>query len=225
MMEEKLKQLVDLNPEITLHHVNDKPFLNYGKVLSGYQFDEVIAIMKQTEIPEEGNVYFTSITELEKTEVRGKIQSQLYGGMEIQIGYCNGRNSSLNGLEYHKGSEVNVAATDLVLLLGKVQDIKDNKYSSERVEGFFIPEGTAVEMYQTTLHFAPCKVTKDGFKCIVILPKGTNEPLQKRTDKIMNEDDLLFMTNKWLLAHPERKILVDKGAYPGIQGKNLLIKF
>lgn len=224
-MEEKLKELIELNPNISLYHVNDELFLNYGKVLSNYDFDEMIQIMNQTKIPQDGNVYFTSIPELEDASVKKKLQMHLYGGMDIQVGYCNGRNSNLNGLEFHKGSEVNVAVTDLVLLLGKVQDIKDNKYSSEQIEGFFIPKGTAVEIYQTTLHFAPCKVTEDGFKCIVILPKGTNEPLQEQTEIMMSEDALLFMKNKWLLAHPERKILIDKGAYPGIDGENHFLTY
>ena len=46
--------------------------------------------------------------------------------MPIQIGYCNGPNSTLNGLEYHKSSEINIAITDMVLLLGKVQEVENN---------------------------------------------------------------------------------------------------
>ena len=46
--------------------------------------------------------------------------SKSFGEMEIQIGYCNGHNSMLNALEYHKSSEINVAATDAVLLLGSI---------------------------------------------------------------------------------------------------------
>jgi len=224
-MEERMTKLQALNPHLSLFYVQSEAFRPYGRILNGYDFNEVLQRMKQTAIPAEGNIYLTSVKHLEQTAIKGQLQQHLYGGMEIQIGYCNGRNSNLNGLEYHKGSEINVAVTDLVLLLGKVQDIRDSKYSTEHIQAFFIPQGTAVELYQTTLHFAPCKVTDDGFKCIIILPKGTNEPLEHKSEAITEEDELLFMTNKWLLAHPERKILIDWGAYPGIVGDNILMMY
>jgi len=224
-MEKRMTKLQALNPHLSLFSVLSEAFRPYGRILKGYDFNEVMQRMKQTDIPAEGNIYLTSVKHLEQTAIKRQLQQHLYGGMEIQIGYCNGRNSNLNGLEYHKGSEINVAVTDLVLLLGKVQDIRNNKYSTEHIQAFFLPQGTAVELYQTTLHFAPCKVTDDGFKCIVVLPKGTNEPLEHKSEVITEEDELLFMTNKWLLAHPERKILIDRGAYPGIVGDNILMMY
>jgi len=107
-------------------------------------------------------------------------------------------------------------------LVGKLQDVVDGKYKSEDVEAFFVPKGVALQLYETTLHFAPCKTETEGFKCIVILPRGTNEPLEN--DKTKYGDKLLFARNKWLLAHPERKPLMEKGAWPGITGDNIEIK-
>ena len=43
--------------------------------------------------------------------------------MPIQIGYCNGNNNKLNGLEYHRDSEINIAVTDMVLMIGMEQDL------------------------------------------------------------------------------------------------------
>lgn len=224
-MREKLKELQALNPHVPLYTVDDEAFRPYGKVLTGYNFEEVLKLMEKSPMPQEGNTYVTSVEELEKTSVKQTLQELMYGGMDIQIGYCNGRNSNLNGLEYHKGSEINVAVTDLVLLLGKVQDIRENSYSTEHIQGFVIPRGTAVELYATTLHFAPCKVSDEGFKCVVILPKGTNEPLTGRPKQVTAEDRLLFMRNKWLLAHPERTPLLERGAHPGIIGANIAINY
>lgn len=224
-MEDRLRFIQQLNSDIRLHSIDDGAFRLFGKVLTGYDFSEVIAVMNDIAVPEEGNCYLASVNELEATAVKEQLQSGIYGSMEIQIGYCNGMNSNLNGLEYHKGSEINVAVTDLVLLLGSVQDIVHNQYSVEGVQGFYIPQGTVVELYQTTLHFAPCKVWDSGFKCIVILPKGTNEPLTQKADEFTEEDKLLYMRNKWLLAHPERQMLIDKGAYPGINGPNLRVNY
>ncbi|MGD6961241.1 MULTISPECIES: DUF4867 family protein [unclassified Fictibacillus] len=212
-----------------IEHVSDDSFKSYGKVITGYDFTRLMNTMKQsTKIPEHENVYVASEPILEDDLVKKQIETYFYGEMPAQIGYCNGRNSTLNGLEYHKGSEINIAVTDLVLLLGKVQDIENNTFHSNNVRAFFIPEGTAIEIYETTLHFAPCKVQESGFKCIVVLPKGTNEPLEvapAEREKSTDEDHLLFMKNKWLIAHPDRKQLIEKGAYPGIIGDNIEVLF
>ncbi|UOF89087.1 DUF4867 family protein [Fodinisporobacter ferrooxydans] len=214
-----------LNKHVNIFHISDQAFTPYGKKITNYDFTEMIHYMEETEIPAAENIYVPSVEHMEKIVVAQMVQKNHYGDMEIQVGYCNGRNSHLNGLEYHKGSEINVAATDMVLLLGNVQEIKKNRYDVKKIEGFFVPMGSAIELYQTTLHFAPCKVLDSGFKCIVILPRGTNTPLDKPIQKLTEEDELLFMRNKWLLAHPERKPLVEKGAYPGITGENIEIHF
>ncbi|MFS3930098.1 DUF4867 domain-containing protein [Priestia aryabhattai] len=219
----KFEQLKSLNSHLSFYHVEEKQFKNYGKVITDYNFDEIKAYMEEIQIPSEGNIYVASDSIMEEKSLKKQIEANSYGQMPIQIGYCNGLNTSLNGLEYHQGNEINFAVTDMVLLLGKVQDISEGLYDSKNVDAFFIPEGTAVELYGTTLHFAPCKVTDEGFKTIVILPKGTNEPLAGGVDS--KSDQLLFMKNKWLLAHPNRKILIDKGAHPGIKGDNIQVNY
>lgn len=213
------------NSELSIFHVQEDVFREYGKIKNDHDYYELNTYMSATTIPKEGNVYVASEITMEQSRLKRKIEETVYGGMSIQIGYCNGSNSNLNGLEYHKGSEINIAVTDLMLLLGKVQDIENNQYRSEKLKAFFIPKGTAIELYQTTLHFAPCKVTEDGFKCIVILQKGTNTPIEGTVKKATEEDELLFMKNKWLLAHPERKPLIDQGARAGIIGENIKVNF
>lgn len=61
-------------------------------------------------------IYVPSVDELEALDVAKELQNRAYGGLPIQIGYCNGHNKKLNAVEYHRNSEINVAATDLVLL-------------------------------------------------------------------------------------------------------------
>ncbi|MGL6023006.1 MAG: DUF4867 family protein, partial [Cetobacterium sp.] len=134
--------------------------------------------------------------------------------------------SFLNGLEYHKSSEINVAVTDLVLLLAKTTEIKESELDSSVVKAFLLPRGMAVELYSTTMHFAPCKVSNDGFKCIVILPKETNTDISLEDKDILTEEDkFLFKRNKWLLVHGDKQDLIAKGAFHGISGENLEIKF
>jgi hypothetical protein len=219
------QELKNVNTHISFNHVEDPKFKQYGRVLPDVDFEEILGYMKDSEIPQHENIYVPSVAQMEGTTLKEVIQTHIYGDMPIQIGYCNGRNSHLNGLEYHKGSEVNIAVTDFVLFLGRVQDIENNCYTSDNVDAFFIPEGTVVELYGTTLHFAPCKVTDEGFKAVVILPEGTNQPLDVHVEKRTAEDELLFMKNKWLLAHPERKPLMERGAYPGIKGENIEVNY
>ncbi len=211
--------------DVKIYSVFDDEFRTYGNIVEGYDFSELIEFMENhTDIPENGNVYFPSVEGLESCGVFSDIQSGIYGGMPIQIGYCNGRNSTYNGFEYHKCSEINIAVTDFVLVLGHSRQIKDNRFYVGDEKVFFVPEGTALEMFQTTLHLSPCKVCDEGFKDIVILARGTNTPLEKSAPK-NGEDRLLLQKNKWVIAHPEREPLIKQGAFAGLIGENKEIKY
>lgn len=215
-----LERLNKIN-NIPVLSVNDNSFRKYGRVVEGYDFSDLIEYMdKHTLVPESGNVYYPYIKEMEEMDIFKKVQDGLYGGMEIQIGYCNGKNSTYNGFEYHKGSEINIAVTDFVLVLGHLWDIVGNTYKVEDAKLFFVKKGTAIEMYETTLHLSPCKVFSDGFKDIVILPKGTNTPLESKSKSVNEEDKLLLLKNKWVIAHKDREPLIKQGAYPGLIGEN-----
>ena len=171
---ELLERLNQVN-DVPVTSVYDPAFAPFGRVVTGYDFSGLIGYMENcTEIPENGNIYKPSIPEMEALPVMEQVKNGLYGGMDIEIGYCNGRNTTYNGFEYHKGSEINVAVTDFMLVLGHVWEIKDNTYRVEDARVFFVPRGTAIEMYQTTLHLSPCRVCDEGFKGVVILPRGTN---------------------------------------------------
>lgn len=215
-----LERLNKIN-DIPVLNVNDNSFKRYGRVVNGYDFSELIEYMdKNTIIPESGNIYYPSITEMEEKNICKRVQDGLYGGMEIQIGYCNGKNSTYNGFEYHKGSEINIAVTDFVLVLGHLWDIENNTYNVEDAKLFFVKKGTAIEMYETTLHLSPCKVFDYGFKDIIILPKGTNTPLESQCKRVNEEDELLLLKNKWVIAHKDREPLIKQGAHPGLIGEN-----
>lgn len=207
--------------DVPVYSVFDSEFITYGRVVTGYDFSPLLSFMSEkTEIPENGNIYFPSSAEMENTQVKADIQNILYGGMPIQIGYCNGRNTTYNGFEYHKGSEINIAVTDFMLVLGHTYEIKDNQFDVKDARVFFVPEGTAIEMFSTTLHLSPCRTNDEGFRDIVILPEGTNTPLESKTEMSDSESKLLLMKNKWVIAHPEREPLIKQGAYPGVIGEN-----
>ena len=220
-----LERLNEVNG-VNVYSVFDDEFKPYGRIVKGYNFTELVDYMEnETEIPETGNVYVPSVEKMEKTAAFGIIEDALYGGMPIQIGYCNGRNTTYNGFEYHKGSEINFAVTDFVLVLGHTWQLKDNKFYVGDEKVFFVPKGTALEMYQTTLHLSPCRVCDSGFKDIVILPRGTNTPLENKVKTADNESVLLLQKNKWVIAHKDREPLIKQGAYAGLIGENKEIKY
>ncbi|MBR0510452.1 MAG: DUF4867 family protein [Clostridia bacterium] len=219
-------ELLNAKNDVTILPVTDPAFAPYGRIVEGIDFSAAIAYMEQnTPVPESGNIYVPGDETLEALPVCEEVRRSVFGGMPIQIGYCNGRNSTYNGFEYHKGSEVNVAVTDFMLVLGHVWQIRDNRFYVGEEQVFFIPAGTAVEMYATTLHLSPCKVTPDGFKDIVILPRGTNTPLASPPEDRTGENRLLLQTNKWVLSHPDREPLMKQGAFPGLVGENKELKY
>ena len=212
--------------DVKILSVEDQEFAGFGKILSGYDVMPLLSYMEsETTIPEEGNIYIASVPEMEETDVAKELQSIVYGGMPIQIGYCNGRNTTYNGFEYHKGSEINIAVNDFMLVLGHSYDIENNSYDISQAQVFFVPKGTVIEMYQTTLHLSPLRVCDEGFKDVVILPKGTNTPLKdeeknQRKNAGDLEQTLLLARNKWVIAHPDREPLIKQGAHPGVMGEN-----
>ena len=200
-----------------IQKVTDPAFRKYGQVLEGYDFTGLIKEMKHTPVPEDV-IYVPSVEELEALDIMKDLQNKGYGGLPVQIGYCNGHNKKLNAVEYHRNSEINVAVTDLVLLIGHQQDIElDHTYDTSKIEAFLVPAGTGIEVYATTLHYAPCHVNEGGFQCVVVLPKGTNTDLTFQTEKT-GEDSLMTAKNKWLIAHEDAKIA---GAFNGLKGENI----
>ena len=202
-----------------IQKVTDSAFRKYGQVLEGYDFTGLIKEMKHTPVPEDV-IYVPSVEELEALDIMKDLQNKGYGGLPVQIGYCNGHNKKLNAVEYHRNSEINVAVTDLVLLIGHQQDIEpDHTYDTSKIEAFLVPAGTGIEVYATTLHYAPCHVNEGGFQCVVVLPKGTNTDLTFQTEKT-GEDSLMTAKNKWLIAHEDAKI---EGAFNGLKGENITL--
>ncbi|MEI3412809.1 MAG: DUF4867 family protein [Blautia sp.] len=204
---------------MNIQKVTDQAFRKYGQVLEGYDFTGIIKEMKHTPVPEDV-IYVPSAEELEALDIIKDLQNKGYGGLPIQIGYCNGHNKKLNALEYHRNSEINIAVTDLILLIGCQQDVEpDHTYDTSKVEAFLVPAGTGIEVYATTLHYAPCHVNEGGFQCVVVLPKGTNTDLTFPTAKT-GEDKLMTAKNKWLIAHEDAKI---EGAFNGLKGENITL--
>ena len=202
-----------------IYSVTDAEFLPYGKVLEGYETAGLVEAMRQIALPDQGIAYKPGIASLESEPILEELRDRAYGGMPVQLGMCWGRNTKLNCLEYHKDSEINIGTEEFVLLLAKLEEVEDGVLDTAKVKAFRVPAGTVVEVYATTLHYAPCHLEAEkGFRVAVALTKGTN------TDKpecaVKNaEDKLLWARNKWLLAHAD-SAEAKQGAYIGLTGEN-----
>lgn len=207
---------------MVIKSLTDKEFKKYGQVLKNYDCSEILEKMKDTPLPK-NVIYEPSVKELEELSIAKELKEREFGELPIQIGYCNGDNYMLNAVEYHRTSEINIAVTDLILLIGCQRDVEDDySYDTANIEAFLVPAGTAIEVYATTLHYAPCNANKDGFKCVVVLPRDTNLPLENKPGKT-GEDALLFAKNKWLIGHKDTD-LGEQGAFIGLVGENISIK-
>ncbi len=206
-----------------IESVFDRAFAPYGKVLPGYDTSELLeALEKYTPLPEATD-YVASQPELEALPIAEKLAVNAYGGMPIQLGWCNGHNTRLNCLEYHRDSEINCGTSDFILLVAREDDIVDGSLDTDRVRAFRVPRGVVVEVYGTTLHYAPCSAAKgEGFRVLVALPRGTNGP-KPEMESLNDEDKLLWACNKWLLAHAESSEAA-QGAVVALKGVNVDIR-
>lgn len=204
--------------------VFDSAFIPYGRVEEEYDSALLLERLREnTPCPADGTVYVPSAPVLEELAVFEELQDGFYGGMPIQIGYCNGSNRKLNCLEYHRNSEINLPADDIILLVAPLQKAADGKIDTAAVEAFHAPAGIAVQLYETTLHYAPCNASGlGGFRVAVVLPRGTNTEKPCVADKSA-EGRLLWARNKWLIAHPDSDEAA-AGAFPGLMGQNITVE-
>ena len=203
--------------------VYDDTFKPYGKVLEGYDTAELCRAMETFPHPETGTDYDASIDLFEQLPIFEELRERAYGGMPIELGMCWGHNTRLNCLEYHRDSEINIGSHDFILLLAKLDEIENGMLDTAKVKAFRVPAGVVVEVYATTLHYAPCNADPEtGFRSAVALPRGTNEPYVLSIIR-GSEDRLLRAKNKWLLAHSDSAEAKD-GAYIGLTGENISVE-
>lgn len=199
-----------------IRNIADRRFRKFGTVIKGIDVSSLVDWAKTVPVTDQVE-YVPSVPEAEALEASRKIRRLVYGGMPVEVGYCAGRNRKADTLEYHRSEEVNIAASDLIVVVGSRADMDSaGSFDLARAEAYFVPEGTVYLFYSSTLHYAPCSVKADGFCSVVILPEGTNTELpERRTDRFATEEDcMLSMKNKWVLTHP----LSGEAYYPGLKG-------
>lgn len=215
-----INKLKSLNPKIDIYDVNSDEFSSYGRIISELDISEIMDVANTIENPINGSNYEPSVEKFEKLDIAEKIRVKFFGEMDTQVGYCWGHNNFFNATEWHISSEINIAVTDLIIIVGHVWDVNNNSIDTSAFKAFYVPKGTALECYATTLHYGPCEVQKNGFGWVVALPKGTNTLLDGEY-----QDKLLWAKNKWMISHVDNVELVDAGAVAGVTGTNFEIKY
>ena len=198
--------------------VLDPAFKPYGRLVEGYPVDGLLAALKTTPLPD-AVAYTPREDKLHAAANAEAIGEALYGGMPFQLGWCNGHNTRLNCLEYHRDSEFNLGTEAFILLLAKQDEMENGVLDTAKVRAFRVPAGVLIEVYATTLHYAPCHADPaKGFRVMVALPAGTNTDF--RLPGAPNPlDRQLWARNKWLIAHPDSAPAAN-GAVIGLTGEN-----
>lgn len=215
-----LERLKERN-EIEVYSVFDDVFRVYGRVIEDLDTAEIVRVAAEIPMTDAGCVYHAAQPEFQNLAIANRIRRDCFAEMPCQIGMCYGHNHFLNSLEWHTCSEINIAATDVVVILGKRRDMDAHfQMSSTSCKAFFLPKGTAMEIYSDTLHFCPCEVEPTGYRMIVGLAEGTNTPLEQPT-----EDKKIRAKNKWAITHERNTVALKNGCFCGITGPNYEIKY
>lgn len=204
-----------------IYSVYDPEFKPYGQIVKGLDaaVEEILAALATTPLPD-GVGYVPTEPALQELPAAIEISEHCFGGMPAQLGWCNGHNTKLNCLEYHRDSEFNLGTEDFILLIAKQDEIENGILDTAKVKAFKVPAGVLVECYATTLHYAPCHCDPNkGFRVLVALPWLTNTDRPVMENKTA-EDEILTARNKWLLPHPDSSE-AKGGAKVGLCGENI----
>ena len=218
-----LDALNRLNPDIGILPVADASFRRFGEMHRGFRVASLLAYLDDHATVGDAVVDEPDAIGIGRfPEETLPLQRAVFGGVnDLQAGWLYGAGSSLAMLEYHKCAEVMVAGADMVLFVGRAQDIEwpEGAYDLSRVQAFLLPRGTVCEIAPGSLHCVPLHARRaDGFRCIVILPRGTGGTLDF-PPPATGEARLLHGRNTWLIAHSTGGR--DGARHHGLKGRDI----
>ena len=216
-----IEKLRKLNPKLDIKDLSDTAFKKYGQVLEGYDFTKAMDFINQIPLPSRDNdIYILNSPELCEMDIGKKIKNEIYGGVNIDIGYCLGIcDSACDLMEYHRCDEFIVSTEDpMVMPLGDQRDIVDNTYDLSFTENFFVPPGVAVDLYATTLHGYSYQTSGKGYRMLIALIQNTNKPIDFEIDKNHRETKLLTNVNAFIMVKSDEVNKHVPDAYPGPKG-------
>ena len=212
------------------YEVTDPLFAQYGRIITGIDTEPICDVLRTLPLNDD-MTYVASEPQLEALEAYHFFQDHVFAGMPIQMGYVTGKNARLDCLEHHMCSEIIMDTEDVIILLAQRSDVEyvDDEQSSfgvkmrldtSNVVAFAVPAGCVVELYNSTLHFAPCGTGESHeYRGLVVLSRGTNTERPTIQPQSV-EDETIWAKDNWLLAHPQ-SAAASQGAYIGLVGDNI----
>jgi hypothetical protein len=225
-MDRTMRKLNELNPDIDMLSIDDTSFLRYGRVHHDRPVDALLGSLQG--LPGSGAGVLRSVSEQADAcpaELASTLR-EIFGSTELQVESVQGRNTRLDALEYHKCAEVVVAGTDMVVLMGLVCDIvwPAGTFDVSRTRAFYVPRGTLYEVFPWCLHSTPVHVHEaEGFRCIVIQPKGAHAPIDFTPDQ-GGEGKLMQGRNTWLIGYADETGSRGTGTHRGLKGRAIELK-
>lgn len=213
-----IKQIREFNPEYEFYTTKDPQFEPFGRVLSLDASKWCTQAGALYPLPDAKASYIPNDPKLHEDGVIKTIQEEIFGHLAIQVGIVHGWNTCLTGIEFHQGSEVNIALRDCILLLGRKQDMEGTSYDAAKTMKFYITKGEVIEIYSSTLHYTPIQADAEGFSLGVILLEGTNTDLETAPKQMLTKK------NKWYITHPSQTKKIEAGCIAGLQGEMIRIK-
>lgn len=206
------------NPNIKLYDVNSPEFSVYGVLYPNYDISRIKTILTSLPLPESGSRYLQSIEALEKEETIQSIGKDIFAGLPINAGATIGYTTDFSAVEFHQSSEVNIALDDVILVLGQRQLLEVNQTFDPHTEGkaFYIPAGSVIELFNTTLHYAPVEVFEHGYRVVVVVVEGTNTALPS---DFHSQNPRVVKKGKFQVVHPSRKDKIAQGYQVGMSGE------
>jgi hypothetical protein len=212
-----LETLRNKNPNTAIYELTDSAFGQFGRLLTDedYDFSAIIrSVEAYGQIPDEGDIYIKDLEELATPEERQALSNALFGEMPIQIGYGAGRAKGFTFGEYHQGNEILIWLDPAINILGDFRDIVNGELDAKKLKAFFVPAGSAIELYSGTFHGLPYTLG-EFYRLCCVLPYSTNFPREHDIPKT-GEAKLLVNKNSWQV-HPMDS--PDAGVFKGIKGK------
>ena len=107
-----------------IYRITDAEFAPYGKIIEGYAVQELLsALESETPLPD-GCDYMPEEAAIQMLPAALTLEKVLFGGLPVQFGCCNGHNTKLNCLEYHRSSEILLGTEAFILLVSIEEEIE-----------------------------------------------------------------------------------------------------
>lgn len=207
-----------------IESVFDGGFSRYGRVWDDVPENLIAQFVNALEAQDavsSGTAYVADDPVLHALDAAAELEGALYGGRPAQFGCVCGTNVLLNSLEYHRSSEFNLPSRDVILLLAKREQLREDfTLPTSEVRAFRVPAGTFIEIYGDTMHYTPCCADPGtDFRMLVVLPKGTNGPRPEGVPAF-GDGKILWGADKWVITHESTKKAAE-GCHVGLIGENL----